>query len=178
MTWTIEASRLAITADTNLLLPLLHDPVPDVRTAAADALATALDHLGPITVALRARLAVEQEPHVRAALVLACAELARGHCEPDTVGWLGTLWPDPDQPADVRVAAALAWLCLTDSPVPDSLRTMVDAFVTNDSAKVLDEVPWFARNYGLLSTVRQLVHGRPFAYPVPPLPKTPSHHPH
>ncbi|MDI2129138.1 hypothetical protein [Yinghuangia seranimata] len=174
MTWTIEASRLAITADTDLLLALLHDPAPDVRTAAADTLATVIDHADLVTAALRARLATEQVPAVRAALVLACAELARSHRGPDTADWLGALWPDPDQPADTRVAAALGWLCLTDDPVPDSLRAVVDSFVVADTEKVLDEVPWFARHHGLLSTVRQLVHGLRFAYPVPPLPTTPS----
>ncbi|MFG2823291.1 hypothetical protein ACGFX4_28165 [Kitasatospora sp. NPDC048365] len=177
MTWTIEASRLAITADTRLLLPLLDDPAPDVRTAAADALATVLDHTDLITSALRDRLAAEQVPAVRAALILACAELTRSHPDPAVTAWIGTLWPDPDQTADVRIAAALAWLCLTDNPVPDDLRYMVGAFVTADADKAFDEVPWFTRNYGLLSTVRQLVYGRPFAYPVPALPATPSHRP-
>ncbi|MFJ8045516.1 hypothetical protein ACIRBX_33910 [Kitasatospora sp. NPDC096147] len=176
MTWTIEASRQAITADTDLLLPLLHDPVAGVRVQAAYTLATALDHADRITAALRARLAVEERPPVRAALVLACAELAHNHPDPAVAAWLGALWRDPHQPADARVAAALGWLCLTDHPVPDDLQAMVDAFVNADADKVLDEVPWFTRFHGLLSTVRQLVHGWPFTYPVPPLPSARRRH--
>lgn len=36
--------------------------------------------------------------------------------------WARALWADHSQPADVRVPAALAWLCLVDDPVPDELR--------------------------------------------------------
>lgn len=167
MTWTLEASRLAITADTDLLLALLHDPVPEIRVSAGDALGAALGNVDRIGEALRDRLAVEQVPAVRAGLVLACAELARGHSDPDTAGWLGTLWPDPVQPAGIRVAAALAWLCLTDCAVPDDLRDMVDAFVAADVHGVLNGVPWIARTGGLAATVGQMLHGTPVGDPIP-----------
>ncbi|MEV6211472.1 hypothetical protein [Kitasatospora sp. NPDC051914] len=40
--WAIEASRHAVTADTALLLGVLHDPDPEIRIRACDTLATAL----------------------------------------------------------------------------------------------------------------------------------------
>ncbi|MFI5532084.1 hypothetical protein ACIA8O_26475 [Kitasatospora sp. NPDC051853] len=157
LNWTLEASRIAVTADTDLLLPLLHDPDPQLRTAAADILGTALGPTDHITAALRDRLTTEPAPAVRAALVLACAELARNHPTPHTTDWPGTLWPAPDQPGDVRIAAALARLCLTTDPVSDDLRTFVEAFVATDAQHVLDGVPWFARNGGLAATVQRLL---------------------
>ncbi|MFB7617206.1 hypothetical protein [Kitasatospora sp. NPDC056181] len=46
------------------------------------------------------------------------------------------------QPSDVRVPAALAWLCPSEGPVPDDLRSVLDALVTDDLPRALDHVPW------------------------------------
>ncbi|WP_405691149.1 hypothetical protein [Streptomyces sp. NBC_00057] len=160
MNWSIEASRNAVTADADLLLPHLHDPDPDVRTSACYALATASGKARRITEALRARLAAEQIPAVRASLVLAIAELAFENADLRAAAWARTLWPDPARPADVRVPAVLAWLCLVDAPVPDELRTMLDALVTDDLADVLDGVPWIAHvdEKGLVRTIDQMLN--------------------
>lgn len=70
MNWSIEASRNAIAADVDLLLPHLDNPDPDVRA------------------------------------------------------WTRALWTEPAQAAEVRVSAALAWLCL----VEDFRATACDQF--------------------------------------------------
>ncbi|WP_235488162.1 hypothetical protein [Streptomyces roseoverticillatus] len=160
MNWSIEASRNAVAADTGLLLPLLHDPDPEVRTSACYALATASGEARRITEALHARLAIERTSGVRASLVLAAAELAREHADPHAASWARALWPDPAQSADVRVPAALAWLCLVDNPVPDDLRSTLDALVTDDLAGVLDVVPWIAHvdENGLARTLDQMLN--------------------
>ncbi|MER7757956.1 hypothetical protein [Kitasatospora sp. NPDC097643] len=161
MNWAIEASRHAVTTDADLLLGLLRDPAPKIRIRACDTLATALGGADRISTALRTRLAVEQEPGVRASLVLAVAELARERADPLAAAWLDALWSDPARPTDVRVPAALAWLCFTDSPVPDDLRATVDSLVTDDLARILDDVPWFwhvdHRN-GLAETLHQMLN--------------------
>ncbi|MFK0258566.1 hypothetical protein [Streptomyces sp. NPDC090445] len=163
MNWSIEASRNAVTADADLLLPLLHDADPEVRTSACHALATASGEARRITEALRARLATEPAPTVRASLVLAVAELAREHADPRAATWALALWTDPAQPADVRVPAALAWLCLVNDPVPDDLRTALDALVTDDLAGILGGVPWIAHvdENGLARTVDQMLNDAP-----------------
>jgi hypothetical protein len=160
MNWSIEASRSAIAADTDLLLPLLHAADPDVRTATCYALATASCEAGRITDALCARLATEPSPTVRASIVLAVAELAREHNDPRAVTWSRTLWPDPTQFADVRVSAALAWLCLVDDPVPNDLRTTLDTLITADLTRLLNDVPWIANvddENGLARTIDQML---------------------
>ncbi|WP_405533349.1 hypothetical protein OG592_39765 [Streptomyces avidinii] len=165
MNWSIEASRNALTADVDLLLPLLHDPDPEVRAAACYALATATGEADRIADALRARLAVEETPGGRASLVLAVAELAREHADLRAAAWARSLWLDPAQPADVRVAAALAWLCLVDDPVPDDLRGVLDALVaTADPAGDLDGGRWIAHvddAQGLARTLDQMLNDAP-----------------
>ncbi|MFD6968933.1 hypothetical protein [Streptomyces sp. NPDC059979] len=159
MNWSVEASRHAITADVDLLLPHLDNPDPDIRTSACYALATASDGAGRITGALRARLATEQDPVVRAGLVLAVAELAAENADLHVAPWTRALWTQPAQPAEVRVSAALAWLCLVDDPVPDELRTTLDALVTDDLVDVFDGVPWIAHvgERGLVRALDQML---------------------
>ncbi|MET9615203.1 hypothetical protein [Kitasatospora indigofera] len=160
MHWAIEASRHAVTTDTDLLLGLLHDPDPQIRAQACYTLATASGNADRITSALRTRLATEKAPGVRASLVLAVAELAREHADPLAAAWFEALWSDPGRPADVRVPAALAWLCLTDDPVPDNLSATVDALDTDDLARVLDDVTWFRHvndENGLTDTLGQML---------------------
>lgn len=164
MNWSIQASRNAITTDAGLLLPLLDDPDPDVRISACYALATACGDTTCITQTLRTRLGREQSPAVRASLVLAVAELAREH-DGDThiraAAWTRALWSDSSQPADVRVPAALAWLCLADAPVPDTLRAALDTLATDDLAHALTGVPWIAHvdeDHGLARTLDQMLN--------------------
>lgn len=168
MNWSIEASRNAITADHGLLLPLLHDADPEIRTSACYILSTATGHTSRITDALRTRLATEQAPTVRASLVLAIAELAREHADLQAATWAHTLWPDPTQPADVRVPAALAWLCLTDEPIPDQLRTTLDTLVNEDLSRILNDVPWITHvndQQGLTHTLQQILNSADPALP-------------
>ncbi|MFF4341056.1 hypothetical protein ACFY00_14105 [Kitasatospora sp. NPDC001540] len=161
--WAYEAARRAVAADAGLLLGLLDDPDPELRVHACDVLATALGDTGAIAAALRARLAVEPVPGVRASLVLATAELTRSHPDPHTTAaWCDALWSDPDHPADVRVPAAMARLCLDDGPVPDELRAVLDTLVDDDLARVLDGLPWFRHvnnEHGLADTLRQMLDG-------------------
>ncbi|MFJ4188341.1 hypothetical protein [Kitasatospora sp. NPDC089509] len=91
--------------------------------------------------------------------------------DPLATAWLDALWSDPARPADVRVPAALAWFCLTDGPVPDDLRTTVGALVTDDLARVLDDVPWFwhvDQKNGPAETLHQMLNGpKPRTGPAP-----------
>ncbi|MFC8722167.1 hypothetical protein [Kitasatospora sp. NPDC057198] len=161
--WVYEAARRAVAADADLLLGLLDDPDPELRLLACDVLATALGDSGAIAAALRERPAVEPVPGVRASLVLAAAELARSHPDPGPVtAWCDTLWSDPGRPADLRLPAAMARLCLDDAPVPDELRTVLEAPVDDDLTRVLDDLPWFrhvSEPDGLAETLRQLLGG-------------------
>ncbi|MFG2622546.1 hypothetical protein ACGFXC_33525 [Streptomyces sp. NPDC048507] len=164
MHWSIEASRNAITADVGLLLPLLDDTDPDVRTYTCYTLATASGAVQRITDALRTRLTIETIPGVRASLVLATAELGREHAVTGTAAWARSLWTDPTQPADIRVSAALGWLCLVDEPVTNTLRTTLAPLLTDALAGAMDHVPWIrqvARN-GLDRTVEQMLNDEPF----------------
>ncbi|NNN32171.1 hypothetical protein HLK59_17735 [Streptomyces sp. S3(2020)] len=164
MNWSIQASRNAITADMGLLLPLLDDPLPGVRISVCYALATACGNASRITQTLHACLEREQTPAVRASLVLAIAELAREHggdTRIHAVAWTHALWSNTSQPPHVRVPAALAWLCLTDTPVPDTLRTTLDTLATDDLAHNLNSVPWIAHvdeDHGLARTVDQMLN--------------------
>ncbi|WP_330234536.1 hypothetical protein [Streptomyces sp. NBC_00566] len=160
MNWSIEASRNAVAADVDVLLPLLDDVDSGVRTSTCYILATASGEADRITDALHARLIIERTPRVRASLVLAVAELGREHAVAGTAAWARALWADPAKPADVRVPAALAWLCLVDDPVPDDLRATLDALLTDGLAGVLDDVPWIAHvdDDGLDRTLDQMLN--------------------
>ncbi|WP_405828221.1 hypothetical protein [Streptomyces sp. NBC_01176] len=160
MNWSIEASRDAVAADADLLLHLLHDSDTEVRASACYTLATASGEADRITRALRARLTTEQIPVVRASLVLAVAELGREHADPRTASWTHSLWSDHTQPAEVRIAAALSWLCLVDDSVPDDLRTALGALATADLTDILDSVPWIAHvdEKGLARTLDQMLN--------------------
>ncbi|GCD96201.1 HEAT repeat domain-containing protein [Embleya hyalina] len=141
--WAIEAARAAIATDADLLLPLLDDPDPGIRTAAAHVLAATSGRLDDIRRAFHARLRVEDDPTVRAGLVLAIAQLAHEHPATDTGcrAWARALWRDPANPPEVRTSAAIGWLCLTDAPVPDELRTALDACATETTARLMAPLP-------------------------------------
>jgi hypothetical protein len=140
--WSVQAARDAIAADTDLLLPLLDDRNPEVRIAAAYVLAAASSRAHGIFAVLHARLLAEHDPAVRAGLVLAIAQLARAHSDSPTVGWMQACWTDPARPPEVRVSAALGWMCLTDLPAPDELRFMLHHFANPQMAALMAPLPW------------------------------------
>ncbi|MFD4904208.1 hypothetical protein [Kitasatospora purpeofusca] len=140
--WSVRAARDAISADTDRLLSLLDDPDPAVRVAGAYVLAAASDRGQDILGALRSRLPAEQNPAVRAGLVLAIAQLARAHQDLGRAAWMRSCWSDPARPPEERVSAALGWMCLTDLAVPDELRDMVDALATDGTARLMAPLPW------------------------------------
>ncbi|QXE39075.1 hypothetical protein KQY30_12200 [Streptomyces sp. GMY02] len=161
--WSVQAAREAIAADTDLLLPLLDDPDPAVRTATAYALAAASDRAQDILTAFHSRLLAEHTPASRAGLVLAIAELARAHQDQGTVVWMRARWADPAQPPEVRVSAALGWMCLTDRPVTDELHAMLNNLATDQTARLMAPLPWMravetARGSGLHRCLRTMLH--------------------
>nr|WP_237533175.1 HEAT repeat domain-containing protein [Streptomyces sp. SID685] len=161
--WSVAAARAAITADTALLLPLLNDPSPATRIRAAYALATAADPDRTVRAAFRTRLGAEEDPIVRAALVLAAAETTRNHPHPPTTEWIRELWRDRTQAPEVRLAAAIGWLCLTDEPTPDDLCVAVDDLASDERAHAMDALPWMAAasrsgETGLRHCIREMLH--------------------
>lgn len=79
---------------------------------------------------------------VRAALLLATAELTRAHPHPPTVTWLRERWHDRTEAPETRLAAAIAWLCLTDQSAPEELRRTVDALADDERAHAMEEALW------------------------------------
>ncbi|MFD5818350.1 hypothetical protein [Streptomyces sp. NPDC127038] len=160
--WSVAAARAAITAGTPLLLPLLDDSDPAVRIDTSYALATAADPGHTVRTAFAARFAKEQDPMAMAALVLATAESTRAHPHRQATAWISEMWQDRAQAPEVRLAAAIGWLCLTDEPVPDTLHTTVDALTTEERARAMDALPWMAtaggNEPGLLRCVRRMLH--------------------
>ncbi|WP_436532579.1 hypothetical protein [Actinoplanes sp. HUAS TT8] len=140
----VEAVRLMIGRDADLLFPLLHDPDPGVRSGSAYTLATALPAAGMVTDALTSRLAVEADDAVQAALVLAIAqhERERGRFA-DALAWCAQRWIDPSVSLGVRFGTGLAWLGLTAEPAPGALRAFLaelPQFVAHD---LLRQLPWW-----------------------------------
>lgn len=161
--WSVQAAREAIAADTDLLLARLDDPAPAVRIATAYALAAASGRAQDILTTFHSRLLTEHNPASRAGLVLAIAQLARAHQGQGTVVWMRARWSDPVQPPEVRVSAALGWMCLTDLPVPDELRAMLDNLATDETARLMAPLPWMravetARGSGLHRCLRTMLH--------------------
>ncbi|WP_331765788.1 hypothetical protein [Embleya sp. NBC_00896] len=79
------------------------------------------------------------------------------------------------RPAEVRVAAALGWLCLVDDPVPDDLRAVLDEIVTDELGRLMAQVPWmrpvddYSRGAGPTHTLNQMFH--PVQHPTGPDPR-------
>ncbi|MER6465436.1 hypothetical protein ABT278_33905 [Streptomyces sp. NPDC001228] len=180
--WSVAAARAAITADAVLLRPLLDDADPAIRIDAAYALATACDHDEEVRAAFRVRFAVEQDPTVRAALILGLAEATRAHPHPPTTAWMEEQWQEATQVPEARLAAAIGWLCLTDDPAPDGLRAAVDDLATDARVRSMDTLPWMAavggsREAGLRRCIREMLHpGRaePAGHDDPWAPWTPA----
>ncbi|MEU3837773.1 hypothetical protein [Streptomyces microflavus] len=108
--WSVAAARAAITNGAPVLLPLLDASDPAIRIDASYALATATDPGHTVRSAFATRCAKEQDPMVRAALVLATAEITRAHPHQPATGWIRELWQDRAQAPEVRLAAAIGWL--------------------------------------------------------------------
>ncbi|MFI6875404.1 hypothetical protein ACIBL6_18385 [Streptomyces sp. NPDC050400] len=140
--WTIQAARAAVTDDLDLLFPLLSDPDAEVRSATAFVLAVATGQMPRTGSTLHRRLAVEDDPVVRVSLILAIAQLAREHQDEHAPGWARELWSDLGQPPEIRIGAALAWLCLVDDPVPDELRALLTDPSTGQRNDLFQQVPW------------------------------------
>ncbi|MET9663364.1 HEAT repeat domain-containing protein [Streptomyces sp. NPDC006510] len=148
---------------TGVLEPLLDDPDPAIRVHAAYALATATDPHRTVRSALGTQFAVEQDPIVRAALVLAIAEAARAHPHVPTTAWMCDRLRDRTQAPEVRLAAAMGWLCLTDEPAPDDLHVAVNDLATDERAHAMDTLPWMTvaggfGETGLRRCVREMLH--------------------
>ncbi|MGW4685628.1 hypothetical protein ACWEPM_12100 [Streptomyces sp. NPDC004244] len=160
--WSVAAARAAITVGTPLLLPLLSDCDPAIRIDASYVLATAADPDRTVRAAFAARFAREQDPMALAALVLATAETTRAHPHRPATAWIRQLWQDRAQTPEVRLAAAIGWLCLTEEPAPDTLHTTVDALATEECVRAMDALPWMAavgsNEPGLLHCVRRMFH--------------------
>ncbi|MFE0630631.1 hypothetical protein ACFW3D_27160 [Streptomyces sp. NPDC058864] len=101
---------------------------------------------------------------VRAALLLAAAELTRAHPHPPTVRWVRERWHDRTEAPEARLAAVVGWLCLTDRPAPKELRRTVDALVDGERAHAMEEaLPWMSaasgtNEPGLLRCRRCMLH--------------------
>ncbi|MFD4921745.1 hypothetical protein ACFWNE_10555 [Streptomyces goshikiensis] len=160
--WSVAAARAAITAGAPELLPLLHDCDPAMRIDASYALATAADPGHTVRSTFAARFTKERDPMVRAALVLATAETTRAQPHRPDTAWIRELWQDRAQAPEVRLAAAIGWLCLTDEPAPGALHTTVTALATEERAHAMDVLPWMAAagcgEPGLLRCVRRMLH--------------------
>ncbi|MFI8825160.1 hypothetical protein [Streptomyces sp. NPDC053431] len=161
--WSVAAARAAITTATPALLPLLNDSDPTIRIDAAYALATAADPDRTVGTALATRFTTEQDATVRAALVLAAAETTRAHVQPPAVARFRRRWRDRTEAPEVRLAAAIGWLCLTDAPVPEDLYETIDALATDERAQAMDALPWMyaaagTGEPGLLRCIRCMLH--------------------
>ncbi|NEB40909.1 hypothetical protein G3I54_35290 [Streptomyces sp. SID14515] len=161
--WSVAAARAVITAEAPVLLPLLNDSDPTIRIDAAYALATAADPDHTVRSGLADRFDTEHDAMVRAALLLAAAETRRAHAHPPTVRWLRERWQDWTEAPEVRLAAAIGWLCLTDEPAPEDLHRTIDTFATDERVHAMDALPWMnaaagSGEPGLRRCIRRMLH--------------------
>ncbi|MFI9785579.1 hypothetical protein ACIHEI_19095 [Kitasatospora sp. NPDC051984] len=152
--WSVQAAQQAIADDTDLLLPLLDHPTATLRAVTAYALAAAaVPARDRITAALHTRFATETDPMTRASLVLAIAQLAWETRDPTTIAHTRAWWQDPTRPTEVRVSAAIAWLCLVDDPIPAELDPLLDAAAADE---LIDTVRWIHDADGLRNILDQM----------------------
>ncbi|WP_240799098.1 hypothetical protein [Streptomyces sp. A0958] len=160
--WSVAAARAVITTGAPVLLPLLDASDPAMRIDASYVLATAADPGHTVRSAFATRSAKEQDPMVRAALVLATAETTRAHPHQPATGWIRELWQDRAQAPEARLAAAIGWLALTNEPAPETLHTTVEALASAERARAINVLPWMAAaggsEPGLLRCVRRMLH--------------------
>ncbi len=129
----------------HILLPLLCDPDPEVRSATAYVPAASAGEVTLLSTALRSRLAEEDDAVVRASLIPAIAQLAREHHHEHAPRWARGLWSDPGRLPEARNGVGLAWLCLVPNPVPDELRALLTGPGTRPYQSMLEQVPWLTR---------------------------------
>ncbi|MFB7781107.1 hypothetical protein ACFC1D_00095 [Streptomyces vinaceus] len=96
-------------------------------------------------------------------MVLATAEVTRTHTHSPTIAWMRERWRDRAQAPEVRLAAAVGWLCRTAEPVPDDLRAAVDDLAADERARAMDALPWMAvasgsGETGLHRCARKMLH--------------------
>jgi hypothetical protein len=80
-----------------------------------------------------------------------------------TLAW----WQDPTRPAEIRMAAALAWLSLVDDPIPADLDAFLDTEATDHLAALLTPVPWLedlAEKEGLRTALTQMRNPDDYAW--------------
>lgn len=112
--------------------------------------------------ALLARRSVEEDPALRAGLVLAAAQLARERGDPEGEVWTRMLWSDPQAPPKIRASPALGWMCLMDAAIPDELRVAMDECATDATGRLMASLPWmravdYEGHAGLRTCVRLLL---------------------
>ncbi|MFF5234374.1 hypothetical protein [Dactylosporangium sp. NPDC000521] len=123
------------------MLSLLGDDSSVLRCAAAYALATGAADRADVTAALRSRLAAETVPSAQVSTVLALAQRAREHGSgAAALEWTKGLCLDREAPGGVRYGAVIAWLCLTNAPVPAELARVFREEIISD----LPDVPWLS----------------------------------
>ncbi|QUX28071.1 HEAT repeat domain-containing protein [Nocardiopsis akebiae] len=165
MHWSVQASREALTADVRMVLELLDDPDTAVRCSACYSLAAVTGETERTLAALRGRLGEEKAPEVRVSLVLAIAQLAHEHHTSwNVIAWTRELWSSSDQSAETRLGAALAWLCLTEDPVPDQLLPVLAQVLTSVVVSTMSRVPWMryvdTGNTGIHRCLTQMLGAR------------------
>lgn len=135
--WSVAAARAAITSATTALLPLLGDSDPSVRIDAAYVLATAADPAHTIRTALANGFATEGDAMVRAALLLAAAEITRAHPHPRLSGGCangGTTGRRPPK--------SVCWLRSAGSASPTNPHRRNSAGLSTPSPTTSAHRPW------------------------------------
>ncbi|BAU81475.1 hypothetical protein SLA_0520 [Streptomyces laurentii] len=64
---------------------------------------------------------------------------------------------------EVRLAAAIGWLCLTEEPIPEDPHQAIDTLATDERAHAMDTLPWMyaaagTGEPGLLRCMRRMIH--------------------
>jgi hypothetical protein len=160
--WAVEAVRVVVGRDVRLLVALLDDDEPRVRSRAAYVLVSALPIDRDTHSTIRARLVVETHPAVQMVLVLCVAQhLIEGGQVLDGLAWAQSLWSDVAMPASIRLGGAISWLGLTSADAPTELREfMVEAALASEVEDLLAELPWVwwlkYREDGIASWLRDL----------------------
>jgi hypothetical protein len=141
--WAVEAARMMVGRDTDLLVELLDDDDPDVRGRAAYVLVTALPVDRDLAEILRLRLAAETVASVRMILVICTAQHLRELDRvPEALDWSRAIWSDPASPLEIRLGGVIAWLNLTDEAVPPELRKVLSELPMPAVQELSEQLPW------------------------------------
>jgi hypothetical protein len=141
----VEAVRVMVGRDSDLLTTLMRDHSPEIRGRAAYVLAAAK----PVTVDLidvmRARLAVESDPAVQTILVLCIAQVGRDQDRiSESVSWAHDLWSDPAATLGIRLGGIIAWLGLTPADPPPQLQRLRATIPMPVIGGLLKQLPWIS----------------------------------